>query len=148
MTPSTEIVACPACGAKNRVSLDRIAQHLAAVCGQCGAALADLGAPFSASDGTFDARVLQSPLPVLVDLWAPWCGPCRTIAPTIEAIARQNAGRLRVVKVNVDENPATAERFGVQGIPTLLVFKAGREIDRIVGALPPSALRRRLDSIV
>ena len=117
------------------------------MCGQCGAALVAQTTPVAVSDATFESEVLQSKLPVLVDLWAPWCGPCRMIAPAIEAIAQEKAGRLRVAKVNVDENPMTAERLGVQGIPTLVVFKNGREVDRIVGALPKPALLRRLEAV-
>ena len=130
------------------MALEKLEGHLAPLCGKCRAALPASTAPVAATDRTFDREVLQSPLPVLVDLWAPWCAPCRMIAPALESIAKEKAGRLRVVKVNVDENPAIAERFGVQGIPTLLVFKAGREIDRIVGALPRAALTQRLESIV
>jgi thioredoxin 2 len=147
MQNSSEIVTCPACGAKNRVAAEKVDQNLAPVCGQCGAALVARAKPVAVSDATFESEVLQSKLPVLVDLWAPWCGPCRMIAPAIEAIAQEKAGRLRVAKVNVDENPMTAERLGVQGIPTLVVFKDGQEVDRIVGALPKPALLRRLDAV-
>jgi thioredoxin len=100
------------------------------------------------TDATFAADVERSPLPVLVDLWAPWCGPCRTVAPVLEELAGEMAGRLRVAKLNVDENPATAARFGVSSIPTLLLLKVGREIDRIVGAQPKPEIARRVERAI
>jgi thioredoxin len=99
-------------------------------------------------DASFSEDVERSPLPVLVDAWAAWCGPCRMIAPIIDELAAEMAGRVRVVKLNVDENPATAARFDLRSIPTLLVFKAGREVDRIVGVQPKSEISRRLEPLI
>jgi thioredoxin len=97
------------------------------------------------TDANFSAEVQHSPVPVLLDIWAPWCAPCRIIAPVIDDLANEMAGRIRVGKLNVDENPITAERFQVRGIPVLLLIKAGREIDRMLGVQPKSEIARRLE---
>lgn len=98
------------------------------------------------SDATFDAEVLQSPLPVLVDYWAEWCGPCRMIAPILDEIAKEYAGRLTVAKLNVDENQQTPQKFGIRGIPTLMLFKNGNTEATKVGALSKSQLTAFIDS--
>jgi thioredoxin len=102
-------------------------------------------APVAVTDATFAAEVERSPLPVVLDLWAPWCGPCKRIAPMLDELATALAGRVRVAKLDVDESPRTAERFGVEGIPTLLLLDRGREVDRIVGVPPRDDLARRID---
>ena len=102
--------------------------------------------PIIVSDASFRREVLESDLPVLVDLWAPWCGPCHMIAPVVEKLAGDYAGRLKVAKLNVDENPSTANAYHVQGIPTLLIFRNGRVVDRIVGATPEPLLRGKVDA--
>jgi thioredoxin 2 len=142
------VIQCPTCGAKNRVPRDKVQQGLQPVCGQCKTPLSFANQPVTVTDGTFSSEVERSPLPVLLDMWAPWCGPCRVIAPVIEQVAAEMAGRVRVAKLNVDDNPETAERFNVRGIPALLVLKAGREIDRMVGVQPKSEIVRRLQQAI
>jgi len=102
------------------------------------------GRTFSVTDATFDQEVMRSSLPVVVDFWAPWCGPCRMVAPVLDKLASEWAGKVKIAKVNVDENPLAAGRYGVQSIPTMLVVKDGRVIDQWAGALPEPAMRARL----
>jgi thioredoxin 1 len=100
------------------------------------------------SDGTFEQEVLQSPVPVLVDFWAAWCGPCKAIAPVVEELAGEYEGKMKVMKLDVDENPRTPTTYGVQSIPTLLLFKDGRPAERIVGAVPKKLLVDKIQSVV
>ncbi len=144
----TQLIRCPVCGANNRVPLEKLRQGLEPVCGRCKSSLHVDGKPVSVTDATFADQVERSPLPVLLDLWAPWCGPCRMLAPVVEQLASEMAGKLRVAKLNVDENPATASRFHVQSIPTLLVLKGGQEMERIVGAQPKAEIARCLQRVV
>ena len=143
-----DVVRCAACGTTNRVSRAKLQQGLRPVCGRCKAPLSSDGRPVIVTDATFASTVAASSVPVLLDLWAPWCGPCRTVGPVVDQIARERAGRVLVGKLNVDENPATASRFGVQSIPTLLILRGGREVDRIVGAVPKQEILRHLDAVV
>ena len=128
---------CAHCSKKNRI---RPSPRGAPHCGSCGKPLPWL---VTATDATFDVEATAAPA-VLVDLWAPWCGPCRIVGPIVEELSRDYAGRLKVIKVNVDDNPATAQRFQAYSIPTLVVLKGGRTVERIVGALPKSQLSVRL----
>ena len=141
------MIRCPACGATNRVAADKVAAGRAPVCGKCRAPL-PLGTPQPVTDASFAQEVERSPVPVLVDAWAPWCGPCHVIAPVIDQLAGEWAGRVRVVKLNVDDNPQIAARFGLRSIPTLLVMKDGREVDRLVGVQPKQEIARRLERAV
>lgn len=100
------------------------------------------------TDATFLAEVERSATPVLLDMWADWCGPCHMLAPTIDQLATEMSGRVKVAKLNIDENPGTANRFGVRSIPTLLVLKGGKEVDRLVGAQPKQEIMRRLEKIL
>jgi len=143
-----EMIRCAACGAMNRVPRDKIEAGKEPICGRCKKPLARQQSPLVVTDATFPEKVERSPLPVLVDMWAPWCGPCRMLAPVVEQLAGEFAGRLRVAKLNVDENPVIANRFRVMSIPALLVFQNGREVDRIVGAVPKGEILRRLAAII
>ncbi len=100
------------------------------------------------SDDSFDGEVLQSPTPVLIDFWAPWCAPCRAIAPVVEELARDYAGKLKVVKMNVDDNPRTPSRYGVRGIPNLILFHGGEVKEQIVGAVPKAQLVKAISKVV
>jgi thioredoxin len=106
------------------------------------------GGPVDITDATFTAEIENSAMPVLLDLWADWCGPCHMLAPTIEQLATEMAGRVKVGKLNIDENPGTANRFGVRSIPTLLVLKGGKEVDRLVGVQTKQEIRRRLENVL
>jgi thioredoxin 1 len=100
------------------------------------------------SDNTFESEVLKSPLPVLIDFWAPWCGPCRAIAPIVDQLADEYAGKLKIVKMNVDDNPRTPANYGVRGIPNLILFKNGQVQQQIVGAVPKAHLVKAISTVV
>ncbi|MEH0826119.1 MULTISPECIES: thioredoxin [unclassified Micromonospora] len=138
-TTAGSVITCPACQKKNRI---RPSPSGTPRCGACHQPLPWL---VEATDATLDAE-LQASVPVLLDLWAPWCGPCRTMAPVLEQLARDRAGHLKVVKVNVDQNPAAASRYQAQSIPLLVLTRNGTELDRRTGALPGHQLRAWIDS--
>ena len=149
MMSPPQLIRCSVCGATNRVPQEKLEQGLRPVCGQCKTPLLPArNHPINVTDATFSTDVERSPLPVLLDMWAPWCHPCRIIAPTIEELAVELAGRLRVAKLNVDENPVTAGRFRIQSIPALLVFRGGQEVDRIIGVQPKAEIARRLERLI
>jgi len=143
-----QLIDCSYCGAKNRVPQEKLQAGLEPICGRCKKPLTARPRPLAITDATFADEVERSPLPVLVDMWAPWCGPCRQVAPVVEQLATELAGRMRVAKLNVDENPVTSARFQIQSIPALLVFKGGLEVDRIVGAQPKSEILRRVERMI
>jgi thioredoxin 2 len=135
---AAEVKKCPQCGAKNRVP---IAAKGKPRCGKCGTAMPWL---VSAGDASLDAALDTSSL-VVLDLWAPWCGPCRMVAPVLEEIAKDYAGKVKVVKVNVDDAPRTASRFQAQSIPTLVLLQRGHPVDRLVGAQPKTVLTEHIN---
>ena len=130
-------IACPHCRTTNRVPDERLAQD--PVCGRCGEALLD-GTPVELTDANFDAVTGRTELPVVVDFWAAWCGPCRQMAPQFEQAARQLKGRALLVKVDSDANPQTAARFAIRSIPTLVKLDRGHETKRQSGALPAAQI--------
>ena len=148
MADNALIVSCPRCGTKNRIPGNRSGDK--AICGKCRTPLAQppLNHPVEVTDQSFQKDVLSAPGVVLLDCWAPWCGPCRMVAPVMEQLAREYAGRAKVAKLNTDENQRTAGRFSIQSIPTLLFFKEGKLVDRIVGALPKREIEGRLKAIL
>ena len=139
-------VHCPACGAVNRVPEGRAGQP--ARCGKCHAPLAIATGPVTVTDDNFAAIVLAARMPVVLDCWADWCGPCHMLAPTIDALARDYAGRVTVGKLDVDANPATAARFEIRSIPALLLFRDGALVDRLVGVQPRGAIDQRLAALL
>ena len=132
-------VACPRCLTSNRVPAERLGEDPR--CGKCKAPLLD-GVPVALGEATFDAFIARNDLPVLVDFWAPWCGPCRAMAPAFEQAASQLRTEVRFAKLNTEEAPRFAERFGIRSIPTLVFFEKGREVDRVSGALDARTLLR------
>ena len=129
------VVSCRACNQKNRLMYERLGSEVR--CAHCKQPLAYPAEPLSISSAAdFDRLVSKSSLPVLVDYWAPWCGPCRTVAPELQKVAARQAGQFLIVKVNTDELPELGERFGIRSIPTLAVFAGGREVSRAAGARP------------
>ena len=144
-----QILACSKCGAKNRVDENKLASS-EAKCGRCGERLS-AGATYDAkpaviTDETFEREVMQEKgRPVLVDAWAPWCPPCRMIAPIIDQLAAESQGRYKISKLNVDENPQTASRYQIASIPTMLIFKDGQLVDRIIGLQSKPAIAERLN---
>jgi len=136
------IIVCSKCGAKNRIDSARRSE---AVCGRCKTALAAEATPVTITDAKFGAEVENSPLPVLIDFWAAGCGPCRMVAPIITELANELIGKVRVGKLDVDANQRTAARFNVQSIPSMLIFKGGREVGRIVGAQSKDAILQKLN---
>ena len=135
------VVSCAACGRSNRLAYGTLGKPTR--CGHCKAAVAAPDAPVEArGSAAFDAAAMASALPLIVDFWAPWCGPCRMVAPELEKVARHNAGRWLIVKVNTDEQTDLAARYRIRSIPTLAVVYGGREIARVAGVRPAPDIER------
>ena len=149
MNTDSIIIKCNSCGTKNRIPKTRLNDN--PICGKCRIPLS-IGMiydrPVDVTDQTFKDEVISFPGPVLVDCWAPWCGPCQMITPVLEQLAREDASRIKIAKLNVDENPVTASQYNVQSIPTMLLFKSGKNINRLVGALPKGDIEKHLLSII
>jgi len=137
-------VACPFCGVLNRVYMERVADR--PKCGNCSKPIL-LDRPIAISDASFDKVTTDTTVPVVVDFYADWCGPCKMMAPLLDDIAHKRAGELLIVKLDTDKNPLTGQRFGIRGIPTLIAFRKGQEVGRRVGAVPPAELETFLKSI-
>jgi len=142
-------IRCRKCGAKNRVSNLKLSQGMVPVCGKCKEELIveESKGPIVVTDATFEDEVEKSSIPVLLDCWATWCGPCKMLAPTVDKIAEEWSGRIKVAKLDVDENPKTATKLEIMSIPTLLVYKDGKIVDKMVGAQPKAAIEQRLQKI-
>jgi thioredoxin 2 len=140
-------VQCPNCKTTNRVSKSKLQAGLSPRCGKCKELLPMSKEPVVVTDATFEQEVEKSSLPVLIDCWAPWCGPCWMLTPIIEQLAEELDGRIKFAKLNVDENPQTTIKFGIMAIPTMLIFKDGEAVDRLVGVQPKAAIERKLTNL-
>jgi len=149
MMPAHDYVICKSCGTTNRVSWRGGGEGVR--CGRCKKPLLVVSwgeaHPVDVDDQSFQREVIESALPVLLDCWAPWCGPCRLIAPLMEQLARKYQGRIKVAKLDTDRNPKVTSEYGILSIPTLLIFKNGKLVDRMVGAIPRGEIERRLRRI-
>jgi len=143
------IIRCLSCGTKNRMPETRLNDR--PLCGRCGAPLVvggDTEKPFDTTDATFSREVLSVTGAVIVDCWAPWCAPCRMVAPVLDDLSVKYAGGVKIAKLNVDENPLTATQYDIRNIPTLLFFREGKMINRVTGALPREEIERHLLNIM
>lgn len=145
-TTNTTTIECDSCHKNNRVPLARLKDK--PKCGSCGEPLPLGGGPITVTDDNFDTVLQTSPVPVVVDFWAPWCGPCRMIGPALEKIASAKARDVLIAKLNVDENPRVASRFNVRSIPLLMGFHEGEVLESQVGALPPAQLQSWVDKVI
>ena len=149
MNTDSIIIRCTNCGAKNRIPKIRLNDR--PVCGRCHSRLPEgqaFDSPVIVSDKTFNDEIISAPVPVLLDCWAPWCGPCRMIGPIIDQLAKEFTGKVKFAKLNVDENPATSTQYNIMSIPTMLLFKDGKVVNSLVGALPKAEIENHLRSLI
>ena len=149
MNTGSIIIKCKNCGAKNRIPKTRLNDR--PVCGRCHSRLPEertFNSPVIVSDKTFNDEIVFAPVPVLLDCWAPWCGPCRTIGPIIDQLAKDFAGKVKFAKLNVDENPAISAKYNIMSIPTMLLFKDGKVVNSLVGALPKAEIENHLRLLI
>ncbi len=149
MTSENIIIKCNNCGTKNRIPVQKV--NDLPVCGRCHSPLKvkkEDGSTVIVTDQGFENQVLLSPFPVLLDCWAPWCGPCRMVAPVLDEMAKKYSGRMRIAKLNVDENPIIASKFNIMSIPTMLIFKNGKILNTLVGALPGHEIEKHIQNIL
>jgi len=149
MNQENIMVRCPNCGAKNRIPKRRLNEG--PICGKCRTPLtvkSSRAVAVNVTDQTFNQEVVADPGPVLVDCWAPWCGPCKMVAPVLDQLASEYAGQIKIAKLNVDENPTTASQYGIQSIPTMLLFKNGNQVEKLVGALPKQEIEQHLKAVL
>jgi len=149
MNQESYIIQCKSCGTKNRVPVQRMKEG--PVCGKCRTPLPEMtfhSSPVMVTDNTFQTEVMSYPGPVLVDCWAPWCGPCKMMGPILDQVAREYAGRAKIAKINVDQNPLVSSRYNILSIPTLLFFKNGQLVNNVPGAVQKPEIDRILAGMV
>jgi thioredoxin 2 len=149
METDSIILTCPQCGTRNRIPKNRLKDR--PICSRCRASLSSQPVwdhPVDVSDQSFQQEVLAASGPVVLDCWAPWCGPCRVVAPILDQLAKEYAGRVKFTKLNTDENQGTARQFSIQSIPTMLFFKGGSLVNRLVGALPKGEIEKQVKMLL
>jgi thioredoxin 2 len=151
MKQESIVVLCPHCNAKNRIPFQRMNNK--GFCGKCHGSLIISSAmhsskPIDVSDMNFQQEVFDETGPVLVDFWAPWCGPCRSVAPILDQLAGEYSEKIKITKLNVDDNPRIASHFNIRSVPSMLLFKNGKLVDSIVGALPKTEIIKHIEAIV
>lgn len=148
MTQESVILACLNCNGKNRIPVVRLDES--PKCAKCGYFLPveNLSLPVCVTDNSFFTEVLSSPIPVLVDCWAPWCGPCKSIGPIIDSLAVQFRARVKIAKLNLDENPTTGSAYSITSVPTFLLIKNGKVVDKLVGAIPKEQMVAAIERIL